>query len=120
MDCSDVEVPSCFKQINRKARKKHKCCECYNPIMPGEKYVYSSGIWDGKANDYKQCMICSEVAGKFAAMNDCAIAFGFLRTDLSDHKEHSDTYESLAKDLDVSVDKIKHVLRDYWFRSEYE
>ena len=29
------------------ARKKHVCFECLKNILPGEKYEYGFGVWDG-------------------------------------------------------------------------
>lgn len=51
------EMPSAFRQIIRKARKDHKCCECHGIIQKGEKYRYSSGIWDDPES-FKQCEDC--------------------------------------------------------------
>ena len=55
------ELPSCTSDKVRKARKKHKCCECQNPIDIGENYHYLSGIWNGEPKDYKTCMGCREL-----------------------------------------------------------
>lgn len=56
--CFDGEPPSCFVQIIRKARKPHKCYECRKEILKGVLYEYSSGIWDGRPDDFKVCMDC--------------------------------------------------------------
>ncbi|TKI06225.1 hypothetical protein [Martelella alba] len=115
MDYCDIDAPSCFKEITRTARKQHKCCECRHPIMPGDKYVYYSGVWDGEPADFKRCLICDEVAKKFSEIHDCAVCFRGLRAEFSDYQEQSDTYASLAEILGVSVEKIKHVLGEKWF-----
>jgi len=64
------DAPSVFRQITRTARKEHKCCECRRVIEPGSKYQYSSGIWDGSAHDFKQCINCSLVSNAAAAVSD--------------------------------------------------
>lgn len=53
-----IDYPDAFQTKTRKARKEHKCCECYQPIKKGEFYQYSSGIWDGEPSAYKQCLTC--------------------------------------------------------------
>jgi hypothetical protein len=55
------ELPSAFKSITRKAAKAHKCCECGSDINKGESYQYSSGIWNGEPDSYKQCLNCYEI-----------------------------------------------------------
>lgn len=42
----------------RRARKQHKCCECYESIEVGQEYCYWSGIWECEPFDYKQCLNC--------------------------------------------------------------
>lgn len=34
----DYDGPSIHRVTNPKARKPHKCAECYRPILPGETY----------------------------------------------------------------------------------
>ena len=55
------DYPECFRHVTRKARKPHKCCECRGVISAGEKYHYTSGIWDGRAESYKECSDCHEL-----------------------------------------------------------
>ena len=56
--CEDADSPSCFRQVTRTARKAHRCVECRNTIQPGERYEYTSGIWDGMPDDHKTCLAC--------------------------------------------------------------
>jgi len=55
------EMPSCYRETKRKARKEHKCCECRIKITAGTEYMYKSGVWDGNPQDYKMCMNCHEI-----------------------------------------------------------
>ena len=71
MECScnisidhDGGADCCHEKI-RKARKRHRCCECYRDILPGEYYEYVSGIWDGTPDDYKTCLDCKSVKDAF-------------------------------------------------------
>lgn len=52
------ELPSAFRDEIRKARIGHECCECSHAIVPGERYEYASGIWDGRPDDFKTCLGC--------------------------------------------------------------
>lgn len=58
--------PSCSTTQIRAARKQHKCCECREPIMPGARYEYTSGIWDGQPSSFKTCLLCVEIRNHFA------------------------------------------------------
>lgn len=42
----------------RKARKAHKCCACGEKIRAGDRYWYTSGVFDGTGFDYKHCVRC--------------------------------------------------------------
>ena len=53
-----MSQPECFIVVNRKARKAHKCCECWGTIQPKEQYVVTSGIWDGEPGRFKMCPEC--------------------------------------------------------------
>lgn len=42
----------------RKARKEHWCCACEETIRPGDRYHYSSGVFDNSGFSYKHCARC--------------------------------------------------------------
>lgn len=76
------DMPAAFKSVTRTARKQHRCCECLTPIMPGTKYKYSSGVWDGQASSYKQCEDCAFImnaAASEAGYSDEGPSFRDLR-----------------------------------------
>lgn len=52
------EYPSAYGQEIRKARKAHRCCECWGTIEAGEQYHYHHGVWDGQGRSYKVCVDC--------------------------------------------------------------
>ena len=110
------DAPSVFRQITRTARKEHKCCECRSVINPGDKYMYSSGIWDGSASDYKQCLICGEASNAATEISepDEAPAFTGLREWMqvyfSGHEDKNLSIQRIAKDLRMPEEKIRHVL----------
>lgn len=57
--CCDDTPPSAFSEETRKARKEHQCCECLDPILRGEHYSYSSGIWDREPGSFRRCLSCA-------------------------------------------------------------
>jgi len=56
-----MSAPDVIKQIQRKARKTHSCCECRTAINPGDTYVVVSGVWDGRGASFKQCPECNQL-----------------------------------------------------------
>jgi hypothetical protein len=63
---NDGEGPSCSSRAVRKARKEHVCSECREPIPKGAKYDYASGVWDGRPDSFKTCLLCVEIRDHFA------------------------------------------------------
>lgn len=60
-DCSvtiENDGPSVMRTTLRAARKQHVCGECGEPILPGQKYEYVTGCWDGLWGDHKTCYAC--------------------------------------------------------------
>lgn len=64
---SDLEMPSCCHSTRPKARKRHRCCECWGWIEIGEVYNYLTGIWDGRASTYKTCLECTALREEIEA-----------------------------------------------------
>ncbi len=66
----DCVMPAAFSENWRVARVKHMCCECHRDILPGERYQYVSGIWDGSPSDYKSCLMCAKTRDLIIRMNE--------------------------------------------------
>lgn len=79
MSCDCVE-PSCSTVRQPRARRTHRCCECAQPIAPGERYVRISGIWDGSPASHAFCLRCDRLRALLEARFnlDCGICFGGL------------------------------------------
>jgi hypothetical protein len=68
----------------RKARKPHRCGECYRQIERGEVYHYAGGMFDGEFWDGKQCSHCNAAAQLL--VRECG---GFLHAGVvEDLEEH--------------------------------
>ncbi len=63
------------------ARKEHTCCECGDPILPGEKYEKARGVWGGGFEEYKTCFVCRRIRDDVCA---CGWLFGGLREAIFD------------------------------------
>jgi hypothetical protein len=75
------EAPSCMFQKIRKARIDHKCCECFCVIHKGKNYLYTSGVWGGAGQSFKQCVDCHEImmaAVSISESEDERPCFGML------------------------------------------
>lgn len=55
----DGESCECFSETWPKARKRYFCCECHEPIEPGEVYQNGRGKWDGHWTTYRTCKTCA-------------------------------------------------------------
>ena len=84
----DCEMPSTINTIERKARTAHKCCECDDTISPGDKYEYTSGVWDGRGASFKTCLRCAGVRSWYVheclPTYECWPCFGDLYQDATD------------------------------------
>lgn len=106
------EPPKAFRQDNRKARKKHKCCECFSIINVGEVYEYSSGVWDYPAS-FKTCMSCVDVRRTADDIYDCTPCFGELREVIEGNSLCSDYgLKEFAKDTDTDIEKLNKLFRN--------
>lgn len=55
----------------RKARKRHRCCECRQLIYVGSRYERASGKFEGDIFAYKTCAVCAEIRDRFACGGYC-------------------------------------------------
>lgn len=81
------------------ARETHTCCECREEIMPGERYEYVSGLWDGEWVDYRTCLPCAAIrddycgdgyvfGGLWEALHECmGIDYDGRRNDDEEEEE---------------------------------
>jgi hypothetical protein len=61
-DCAcDYDPAEFYFSEVRTARKSHVCEECAAPIMPGDKYEYVFGKWEGYVSIFKTCERCRDI-----------------------------------------------------------
>lgn len=103
------EFPEFFSAQWPVAKKKHKCCECDQPIHPGEKYGRFTGKWDGDLGSFKQHLDCEKacvfIRDKFQ-QGEC-IPFGTLF-------EFYDEDDQLSKKYEDSLEFRKIMARILW------
>jgi hypothetical protein len=96
------EYPKIINQTKRKARKPHKCCECWTTIEKGEVYQCIEGLWDD-FHTYRMCLDCDELwnsaQSRLSYYYDDGIEFGRLF-------EHVLDTENLP-DVEKAVDILK-------------
>lgn len=77
--CNDMgDVPEFATEKIVVARKTHKCCECNEMILPGQKYEKVNGKWDGQFSTFKTCITCHTIRQEHCSW----WVYGSLREDL--------------------------------------
>lgn len=99
MEC---EVPQFYSHSEPVARKRHKCCECRAPILPGEQHFRYSGKWEGCLSTGRQHYACMEacmlIRDEFE--NGECIGFGELKSTFADMRWQMNRTEK-------SVEKVR-------------
>lgn len=54
------DVASLWQVTWHQARKQHRCCECHENILPGQRYERIFVISDGTPYSYKTCEFCAD------------------------------------------------------------
>lgn len=115
------EQPLAFRQIERKAIKSHKCCECGREIHKGDKYKYSSGISSEKdAFSYKQCLICSKAFNAASDISDFddMPCFTGLREWMGNYFSRNyptqKSVDSICMDLGLTEYEVRYIIPAKW------
>jgi hypothetical protein len=92
-DCSDFSAPAVFKEVTRRARKRHRCGECKGLITPGCHYWESRGLWEDQWSTHKTCGSCYVIAHTilpcylFGDLMDCIDSDPDLGDRITGHNE---------------------------------
>lgn len=60
-DVGDLEPLEMCAIFDVKARKKHRCDECREYILPGQTYVKIKALQDGNWETMKRCAACHKI-----------------------------------------------------------
>ena len=110
-------MPEAFSTITRTAAIQHRCCECGAVIEKGDRYQYSSGIWDGRPDSFKQCLSCHELmTAATENMGDCdeSPSFGALREWFTEFQctgfIGEEWLNGMAEQIQVEPDRLRYLL----------
>lgn len=121
------EMPQTYHERVRKARKEHSCCECGEKILPGQEYKYISGVWDGRGDDFKQCLRCEELWNwLFAEVNAECVGLGDLYNSIRDYGVMDQVPRELMSaaewkdyketEFDDNIEPTPENRFDYWYQ----
>lgn len=110
----DIELPQAFQQLTRTAKKQHTCCECRRPIHAGDKYEYSSGVWDGKPDSFKTCLSCVEIRDEYTASTGEPTAFGDLGSTIHETFSRGFGPREYAEQSGIALERIMVFFPDYY------
>lgn len=85
----DAELPSVLNETSPRAKKLHRCSECYRTITIGETYLRVFGVWDERPATYKICQHCESVRAWLMVVCGGYI-FGQVLEELVEHWEYED------------------------------
>ncbi len=67
----DWDGPDVSSRRWQKARKEHRCGECWRTINVGERYEVHTGLYEGKWETYRWCAHCSASQKIYAEVDEC-------------------------------------------------
>ncbi len=75
--------PEVFSSKRVRARREHPCRECGATIAKGDIHEVDKGLWDGRWDTIRTCLLCVEIRRHF----DCGEGwvYGSLWSDLEDN-----------------------------------
>lgn len=59
--CDYYPPPEFWRKSTPNARKQYRCEECRGPILPGERYEYVIGKWEGCVDQFRTCGDCLDI-----------------------------------------------------------
>jgi len=110
---SECVIADFFDYTEPVAKKAHRCCECFAPILKGEKHFKGWGRWEFGAATYRQHLLCMEacmlIRDNFNG-GDC-IAFGALKEEFSEMRWQYDRARDKHKPWWVKLRKLMAQIR---------
>jgi hypothetical protein len=83
----------------RRAKKAHKCEDCFRVIAPGETYHVSKWAIGGRVEQMKMCEHC-HVAADWLSTNCDGFLWGGVWDDIYEHiEEYRGVYPAVVRDL---------------------
>jgi hypothetical protein len=111
-DDADRSTP--LGELYPRARKPHRCGECFRTIEPGERYTIHKTLFDGRVDVYKLCAHC-DVARAWLGDNCGGWLYGGVWEDIDEHvEEYRSVYPKVAlalKRLSVHAEHNWRIVR---------
>ena len=109
---------SFYAETIHRARKAYRCCECNQPITPGERYQRATGKSDDHIWTYRTCMTCAEIRRVFYCHQDGG---GWIFTTLWEQMQDQEVFERLTTAspcFQQLTPPAKAALMDRWRRAK--
>lgn len=110
-DYCDYETPKFYHEAFPKARKKHKCCECTAPIVPGETYLHVGVKWDDTPETFHQHMLCRQLCMLMNEDDGCC-GFGEMKNQWSELDYHLEKHTEARKLYAAIIRRERAALRE--------
>ena len=99
VDYADEDGGTSLGDETRKAKKAHRCDDCFRDISPGETYRIGKWASGGSVSTFKMCSHC-RVAAEWLQGNCGGYLWGGILEDISEHvEEYRGVYPGVARDL---------------------
>ena len=96
----DCDIPEFYDETYPRAKKEHRCCECYGIIKAGERYARCVGKFDGAIFSEAQHTFCrdfgAEVNRAWGDDGKCFIAFGDINNSIANASEFAGPEDVIA------------------------
>ena len=83
---TDYDPADLYQQSVRRARKEHRCAECYRRIEAGETYRYVFGVWSGVSSSYHVCQHCN-IALLWLVAECIGFMHGGIKEEIHEHAQ---------------------------------
>lgn len=114
------EMPNCYSEATRKARKNHHCTNCGGDILAGSKYSHIKGFWVDEWKDFKICVNCDSIIRNFKLMDEhlnddegpaleCGGISEFLGGFMCSSWHGEEAYTEIAELFSVPINYVKSV-----------
>lgn len=87
----DGEGWTLFREEKRRAVKDHRCYECDRTITKGERYSYSTGLFEGYWSTHRLCAHCDQ-ASRWLGVACGGFLYGAVEMDLAEHVVGDEDY----------------------------
>ena len=100
------ESSELFRETKPKARKEHKCGECYRTIEKGERYNRYSVMYEGDFSEHKMCKDCNSVAESYFNAFIFGEVWEYVRNEIDECYGDFAIEDGLTETAAVKIEKL--------------